>query len=152
MTGETAEILVDGGVPADDERPLVEALESLGFATSTRVVPTRRGVEWLLLVALPLQAFVTGVGDAFARDACQKLKEGLRRLTGRTNQRPDEPGLPVVVQDVATGLRLVLEPDLPDDAYRQLTPATLAQFTRGPIHFDRGMGRWRSISDEAGAG
>ena len=58
---------------------------------------------------------------------------------------------PLVLQDTASGLRVVLEADLPDTAYQQLIGLDLAKFQLGPLHYDRQQRRWRSELDEARA-
>ena len=44
---------------------------------------------------------------------------------------------------------VVLEADLPAEAYRQLTALDLSRFSHGPVHYDLGRGRWRAELDEA---
>jgi hypothetical protein len=146
-----ANVLLDAEVPADQEHLLVDVFSQLGVTAHTRVVPPRRGVaelNWLVLVSLPLQAFLGSVGTKFADDAYR----GLRTLLGRLvhQNRPVPAGQrPMVLRDDATGLELVLEPDLPDEGYRQLFDLDLQQFEVGPVHYDRHQGRWRSERDEA---
>jgi hypothetical protein len=146
-----ADVLVDAEVSPDDERLLVDALAGLGVHARTRVVPTRRGVgdlSWVVLVSLPLQAFLTSMGATLAEQA----QQGLRDLVGRLLRR-DQPSpagqRPMVLRDVATGLQVVLEPDLPAEGYRQLLGLDLSQFQVGPVHYDRFQGRWRSELGEA---
>jgi hypothetical protein len=146
-----ADVLLDAEVPVDQERRLVHTFGLLGVTARTRIVPSRRGVgelNWLILVSLPLQTFLGSVGTKFAEDAYQ----GLKGLVGRLVHRdPPTPGdqRPMVLRDMATGLQVVLEPDLPDEGYRQLFGLDLSQFQLGPVHYDRHRGRWRSERDEA---
>jgi hypothetical protein len=147
-----ANVLLDAQVPADQERLLVDAFGQLGVTAHTRIVPPRRGVtelNWLVLVALPLQAFLGNVGTKFADDAYR----GLKVLIGQFahGDRPVPAGQrPMVLRDDATGLELVLEPDLPDEGYRQLFGLDLSHFQVGPVRYDRHQRRWRSERDEAG--
>lgn len=53
-----------------------------------------------------------------------------------------------MLQDAVTGLRVVLEPDLPAESYRQLLSLDLTKFTHGPLHYDPARARWRSELDE----
>lgn len=149
-----ANVLLDAEVPADQERLLVDVFDQLGVAARTRIVPPRRGVtelNWLVLVALPLQAFLGAVGTKFADDAYRGLKALVGRLVA-----PDRAGpavqRPMVLRDEATGLEVILESDLPDDGYRQLFGLDLSQFELGPVHYDRHRRRWRSERDEAERG
>jgi hypothetical protein len=54
----------------------------------------------------------------------------------------------LVLQDTATRLQIVLEPDLAADAYEALLSLDLSKFQKGPLHYDRYRGRWRSELDE----
>lgn len=146
-----ANVLLDAEVPADQERLLVDVFDQLGVTAHTRVVPTRRGVaelNWLVLVSLPLQAFLAGVGAKFADDAYRGFKALTSRLAYGGRPAPGDQR-PMVLRDDATGLELVLEPDLPDEGYRRLFDLDLTRFQVGPVHYDRHQARWRSERDEA---
>ncbi len=54
----------------------------------------------------------------------------------------------LVLQDAVTQLQIVLEADLPADAYQALVALDLSAFRQGPVHYDRQRGRWRSELDE----
>jgi hypothetical protein len=145
-----AELLVTADVPPDEEQAIVEAFGALGVAASARVVPTRRGVadlQWLVLAALPLHAFLSTVGSTLAEQAA----DGLRRLVGQLRRRRQEsastPAV-LVLQDATTRLQVVLEADLPADAYQALLSLDLSTFSKGPLHYDRHSGQWRSELDE----
>ncbi|XVV08194.1 hypothetical protein ACQP2X_25425 [Actinoplanes sp. CA-131856] len=143
-----ADLLVDPGVPAEDAGLLAEALAACGVAARAKVLAPRRAGEqlsWLVLLALPLQAFLTTAGEAAARDAYAGLRRAVGRVLGRT---PAEAGRPMVLQDEQTGLRIVLSADLPPEAYQALVTLRLADYEEGPLHYDRHERRWRSITDE----
>jgi hypothetical protein len=157
-----ADVLLDPHVPADQERMLVDALARLDVLAQVRIVPTRRGLgdlHWLVLVALPLQAFLSGMGSKLAEDAYQGFKGAVGRLLGRGGQTTQVAGRarPLVLQDTATGLQVVLEPDLPDDGYQRLLGLDLAGFQGGGrelprgyllLRYDRRRGRWLSSPGE----
>lgn len=151
-----ADLVVDHRITRAQEQPLTDALAALGFASSVRVLPPRRVVEplsWLILVSLPLHAFLTTVGNKAAEAAYHRLQNAVRNLrassTTATAAAPPEPSRPVVLQDPATGLRIVLDPDLPSGAYRQLLSLDLTRYRLGPLHYDQARSRWRSPLDEA---
>jgi hypothetical protein len=145
-----AEVLVAAEVPPEQERAIIEELGALGVAARARVVPTRRGsgeLQWLLLAVLPLQAFLNAVGSTLAAEAWQALKRLARRA--HEAQHETAPTRPVLVlQDAATRLQVVLESDLPADAYKALLSLDLSKFHKGPLHYDRHRGAWRSELDE----
>lgn len=52
------------------------------------------------------------------------------------------------MQDAATRLQVVLEADLPAEAYQALVTLDLSAFGQGPAHYDRHRGEWRSELNE----
>ncbi|MEU5686245.1 hypothetical protein [Streptomyces venezuelae] len=150
-----AELLLDREVPEELRRELVAAFEGLG-APPVRVRHTvdHRGaadIPWIVLASLPLQAFLTGLGAEAVKDAYEAFKGVVRRTARPEVREPRAEGAarPIVLQDASSGLDIVLEPDLPAEAYERLTTLDLAEFAVGPLHYDRDRGRWRSLLDEA---
>ncbi|HEX2298508.1 MAG TPA: hypothetical protein VHH34_08335 [Pseudonocardiaceae bacterium] len=146
-----ADILVGPEVPADQEAEIVDAFRAVDVTARTRVVPTRRGAEglpWLVLATLPLQAFLTGLGVVMAEDVTKRLKGLVARVLRPRRTHPPAAQL-LVLQDAVTRLQVVLEPDLPAEAYQALLALDLSQFRHGPLHYDRQLARWRSELDEA---
>ncbi|MDT0440385.1 MULTISPECIES: hypothetical protein [Streptomyces] len=147
-----AELLFAQDVSARDEQHMVALMAELGApAAQVRRSVGHRGPEelhWLVLASLPLQAFLSGIGAEAVKDAYR----GLANLVGRLTRRSASPGAtprPVVLQDERSGVRVVLEGDLPPEAYRELALLDLSRFALGPVHWDRALGRWRSELDEA---
>ncbi|MFF1376241.1 hypothetical protein [Streptomyces sp. NPDC058308] len=154
-----AELLLDREVPDDLRRELVAAFDGLG-APPVRVRRTvdHRGaadIPWIVLASLPLQAFLSGLGAEAVKDAYDTFKGVVRRTARPASPAPGalddavRAARPIVLQDAATGLDVVLEPDLPAEAYALLAALDLTGFTKGPLHYDRARGRWRSVLDEA---
>ncbi|WP_409238213.1 hypothetical protein [Streptomyces sp. PA5.6] len=160
-----AELLLDREVPEELRRELVAAFEGLG-APPVRVRHTvdHRGaadIPWIVLASLPLQAFLTGLGAEAVKDAYDAFKGVVRRTARPESRTPVAPpgaqqarpegavARPIVLQDASTGLDIVLEPDLPAEAYERLTALDLTEFAVGPLHYDRDRGSWRSLLDEA---
>ncbi|MEU5896903.1 hypothetical protein [Streptomyces venezuelae] len=159
-----AELLLDREVPDELRRELVAAFAGLG-APPARVRHTvdHRGaadVPWIVLASLPLQAFLTGLGAEAVKDAYDAFKAVVRRTARPAASDPATPSeghearaegaaRPIVLQDASTGLDIVLEPDLPAEAYERLTALDLTEFAVGPLHYDRDRARWRSLLDEA---
>ncbi|MFD3925920.1 hypothetical protein [Streptomyces sp. NPDC058614] len=145
-----ADLIISNQVAREEEQPLTAALSALGVTTSVRVLPPRRAAEsltWLILIALPLQGFLQTLGDKAAEDGYRLLQKAFRSLRRPTAAAVPPP--PVVLQDPATGLRIVLDHDLPDEGYQRLLAVDLTQYHLGPLHYDRAQGRWRSVPDEA---
>lgn len=104
-------------------------------------------MHWLVLTTLPLHAFLSGLGSAAAQD----VAKGLKRLAGRVigaKRKTASSEQVLVLQDAVTRLQVVLEADLPVEAYQALVTLDLSAFRQGPVHYDRQRGRWRSELDE----
>ena len=146
-----AEILVTAEVSPEREQAIVEAFDALGVTARARTVPTRRGAEelqWLVLATLPLHGFLSGLGSTLAQEASQGVKRLVSQALGTRREAVSPPPV-LVLQDAATRLQVVLEADLPTDAYSALLALDLSAFQKGPLHYDRHAGRWRSELDEA---
>jgi len=145
-----AEVLLAADVPAEQEQAAIEAFDALGVAVRGRVVPVRRGsadVQWLLLASLPLQAFLSTLGASVADGATQALKRMVGRIHGSQPEAAPAPR-PLILQDAATRLQIVLEAGLPTEAYDSLVSLDLSKFRHGPLHYDQHRGAWRSELDE----
>jgi len=132
-----------------DEYDVAEAFATIDVAATTRLAPTQRtlnGAEWLVLAMLPLQAFLSGLGAKLAEDVHCGLKDVVGRILGRSS--PGRRERVLVLQDPATGLEVVLEPDLPIEAYRRLVTLDLSAIRGGPVRYDRSRDAWQS--DPAG--
>jgi hypothetical protein len=156
-----------------DERLLLDVLSDCG-ADPRLFVELRRGdtttLTWIVLASLPLQAFLTALGSKAAEDSYAKLRALVRRLASTRRARgpasaagqeaapsagretPAGSPAPLILMDSGTGLQIVLEADLPADAYRELVAMDLSRFRFGPLHYDGTRHRWRSELDEAAAG
>jgi hypothetical protein len=157
-----ARVMVATDVGADE---LAAAFAETGLAADIRRAPTVRGVEtitWAALIMLPLGSFLDVLAKDYAKQAAEPLKRLVRRIVEAARREPaaetaaavaDRPeSRPLVLEDERTGLQVVLEADLPADAYRSLIELDLSTFRHGPVHYDRALMRWRSIADEvAGA-
>jgi hypothetical protein len=141
-----AELLFDHGMDADTTAGMVAEFRRLGFVTEVRTRLPHRGpdeITWLMLAALPLQAFLSGIGAEAVKDVYARAK---RLTTAGKKARND---VPLVLQDAETELKVILEADLPPEAIRQLVGLDLGAFRTGPLHYDRAGKKWRSELDEA---
>ncbi|MFI6489657.1 hypothetical protein [Streptomyces sp. NPDC050564] len=148
LANDFVDLYVDAKQPRGSETPLVEAFVALGAQVRVRVWPTRRGpdeLHWLFLIALPLQSFLGGFGGRLADDVYRRMQSALRRTP--SDQAPGAPR-PVVLQDTATGARIVLGPEVDDEAYRKLRALDLARFRHGTLRYDAAEARWCSVSGD----
>ena len=68
-------------------------------------------------------------------EAAKGTYEGLKRLVASVvgdQPKPAQPGQVLVIEDPTSGLQIVLEADLPTDAYRQLVGLDLSAIQQGP--------------------
>jgi hypothetical protein len=147
-----ADIFIDGQLSAEREDLIVGALTALGVSVRVRILPPRRSasdLQWLVLAALPLQAFLTSIGGKIADDAYKGFQNAVRKLLHREHTAERSAARPMVLQDTASGLQIVLDHDLPADGYQELLSLDLSRFRLGPLHYDRAQQRWRSELDEA---
>ncbi|GAA2786157.1 hypothetical protein [Saccharopolyspora taberi] len=145
-----AELLLDREVGADLEQELTGLFGGFGFEVECRRELAHRSVaefSWIVLAALPLHAFLSGLGSEAVKDIYGGVKSLARRKGGKQD---GDRRIPLVLQDSDSKLRIVLEEDLPIEAYQQLVGLDLSAFRSGPLHYDRHRGAWRSELDEAG--
>lgn len=143
----TADVYVGAREAPGAESALVDALKALGFTVRVKIWPVRRSVaeiHWLFLVALPLQAFLGGVGAKLADDVYGSLKEAVRRTPREPEPGPERS---VVLQDTETGVRILLGGELDDRAFDALRDLDLARFRNGTLRYDTAEARWCSVSD-----
>jgi len=141
----------DPSIPEEDREQFTEELSSLGFDVHASSAQLRRSssgeLTTIILIALPLQAFLAALGGKLADDAYSGLKRVLRSLLDRHRAPPAASGA-IVLQDARTGLLIRLDARLSDAAWNQLRELDLSAFRYGPISYDRANGRWRSELDE----
>jgi hypothetical protein len=144
-----AELIFDHGISEELAADLESSFRKLGFVTNARRRLAHRGpneLTWLMLAALPLQAFLSGIGSEAVKDLYAKTKK-LSPSGKKTGTAAKQ--VPLVLQDTTTGLTIIMEADLPTDAIKKLVGLDLAGYRTGPLHYDRHQEKWRSELDEA---
>ena len=149
----TTELLLNRRLSATDEQDVVAFFGQFGTISRHRRVRAHRGIaiDWLVLAALPLQAFLQDLGTLAGGDAYVAFKRLIARLQQHEpHSHPEAKEVrSIILQDANSGLQVMIESDLPEIAYRQLHQLNLAQFNSGPVHFDRSLGCWRADNEEA---
>ena len=147
-SAQQAELLIAAELDDDAEQQVVAMFTGLGLNATSRRRLGHRGpteFEWLVLAALPLHAFLSGLGS----EAVTALVGGIKRLARRRHEDGGARCAPLVLHDERSGLRVVVEADLPPAAYERLVAIDLTRYRHGPLHYDRARGEWRSELDEA---
>jgi hypothetical protein len=159
-----------GLVDDDDQRLLLSAFSDCGAAADdVEVIPARRestatALTWLVLAALPLQAFLSALGGKLADDAHGRLLAAVKRVAERyeavrrgrtgpaaakvTGDAAAPSPVPLILMDSGSKVKIIIEADLPAEAVSLLVALDLSQFKIGPVHFDKAAGRWRAELDE----
>jgi hypothetical protein len=134
--------------------PLRAALHQLGFTPTLRVVPQTRTdlPTWVVLISLPLTAFLTTLGAKLAEDSYRGLRSAIRNLLSRSREAtsPAQRTMPtLILQDQHTDIQIVLDAELPDHGYQLLTVLDLRPFGTAPIRYDHASGRWHAPADDS---
>lgn len=106
--------------------------------------------RWVIILYAAVNDLATRLGPTGLKDLVGTLWTTRTRQTGSKGT----DGL-VMLVDEETGIRAVLERDLPNDAYDILTDIDFGAFRSDPLQFfrDRGRhGRWRSPDNVSGTG
>ncbi len=150
----SAEVLVVGELSPEEAAELIDDFDAMGLTIDLREVPPRRSIgdiAWLALIAVPAKPFFEQLAKNSGDDAYRRLKTLVGKV-GTALHRGETPSVTpkvLVLQDSTTGVQVILESDLPDEAHQQLLAFDLHTIRRGPLHYDRHNRRWRSELDEA---
>lgn len=139
-----AEVILRPEIPEEEIEDLRTLLIDAGVAFQLRrAAEHRSGVEWLVLVALPLQAFLSGLGAEMVKDFYRYLRGLAVRLRKRgSNGKPD---FPLVLTDSRhEGLHILLSDDLPLEAYDKLQSLNLRGL-HGSMKYDHTSGEWHCL-------
>jgi hypothetical protein len=144
------ELLATAELSQADLTDIEDAFRTLDLRPVTRIMPTRRGPDTALFViaALPAQAFLKALLEQVGSDAHQALRALAERVLRRAAHRRGSPRS-LVLESTETGARIVLEADLPPDAYRHLFEQLSDQQLDDADHqlrYDRRRRRWSDIA------
>jgi hypothetical protein len=143
------ELVFDHDIDTESADGVEIAFQRHGFVTVPRRRLPHRGPDeftWLMLAALPLQAFLSGIGREVVTDVYARAKQ---LAVHRKKDKNGDNRAPLVLQDVTTELKIVLDADLPAEAIGQLVGLDLGAYQAGPLHYDQHQRKWRSELDEA---
>lgn len=139
----SVDVLVSSQLPAGAEDELLAALDAAGLSPNAPVREASvRSLDWLVLLSVPLGAFVTAISAKLGSDVYELVVRAIGNLLAR--HRSGESG-EVILTDPGSGARVHLSPDQPRRAIAQLSELDLSQ-VRGDVRYDRQKGRW--VTDE----
>ncbi|GGX88575.1 hypothetical protein [Streptomyces hiroshimensis] len=146
----TARVYFDAGTGEEERKALTDGLAGLGLKTYSATLDVFRGepLTWLVLVVLPLSGFLQNVGQLLAQDACTALKRILGGALRRTPGEPPARHRPLLLEDVDSAARILVEADLPVAAYQQLLELDLQPWTGRTLSYDRERHCWSGSAGE----
>ena len=145
-----ADVLIAAGLSDAQQQDIIDAFAAAGIDVHPRMIPAQRGageLQWLVLAALPLQAFLGGIGSAMAESVSNSLKRMVGQICQNRHQGARSSQV-LVLQDAETRLQVVLEADLPIEAYDALVSLDLSKYRKGPLHYDQRRHEWLAEFDE----
>jgi hypothetical protein len=147
---DTVDVLVHDVLSTDDLSRVRTALEAAGMQATIRVMPPRRGIDpsWLLLITFPAHTMLKVALERMGAEAFEQLKRLAGALRNRTRARAAAPSDLLILQCTDSSARIVLEPDLPQDAYRILVEQVVHIVRDGEWRYDRQRARWSSHDAE----
>lgn len=96
-----------------------------------------------MLATLPLHTFLSEIGPPPLKTPPWPSKTSSIESSAQTHDDISEQAL--VLQDATTPLQVVLEADLPAEAYQ--AALDLSAFQYGSLHYDRQRSKWHSELD-----
>lgn len=140
------DVLVRDALSTDDLSLVRTVLEAAGMQATIRVMPLRRGIDpsWLLLITFPMQTMLQVALERMGSDAFEHLKRLAGALRNRAKARVVAPSDLLILKCTDSSARIVLEPDLPPDAYRILVEQVVPIVRDGEWRYDRQRARWSS--------
>jgi hypothetical protein len=121
------EVLLDAEATADEVACVEAVLREAGIDWPVSPAYERRGIgdyPWVIMLVTPpsilftlfTKKFTEKVAELAAEDAYAGFKKWVQRLAARRR----DPNGTITINDPASGTVIVLDPKLPDEAYRQL--------------------------------
>ncbi|MGH3873061.1 MAG: hypothetical protein ACRDSR_16405 [Pseudonocardiaceae bacterium] len=141
---DKVDIMVRDTLIADDLTLVRTAFEAAGLQTIIRVMPPRRDIDpsWLVLITFPLQTMLQVALERMGADAFERLRRLAGTLRNRPRRRVAGHSELVILKCTDSSARIVLEPDLPQDAYRVLVEQVVPLVIDGEWRYDRQRARW----------
>ena len=142
---EELEVLLDSSAPAEDVAAVREAFNDAGLTATVRPSCERKGIgdfPWIVMVSVPLTAFLTAFAAAAGKDAYGRLKKLVSTIWAkRTKTSGSSCNFTIV--DSKSGVWVLLDSDIPSDAYSALAKLDLDSL-QGPgvLKYDKDEKRW----------
>ena len=117
---EELEVLLDSSAPVEDVDTVRGAFNDAGLKVTVRPSFERKsiteGLPWVVLITIPITAFLSAFAAAAGRDAYKGLKKLVRTIWTKRAKTSGSSGSFTII-DSKSRVWLQLHPDIPSDAY-----------------------------------
>ena len=143
------DVLMDGEASPDEVTAVEEVFKEEGIGASVRATYFRKSLDelpWVIFISgvafVLILDFLRAAAQGAGREAGRDAYQGLRRLVSRLYAaRQNKPGS-VIYKDTETRTIIVLQEDLPQEAYRLLTEMGPDKLNGGNWIWDFDQNRW----------
>jgi len=144
------EVILDVSASNEEVQGVQDAFAKAGVEVDVQAAYERKGIgefPWIVLLSVPATAFFSAMAAAAGKDAYRALK-GIIGAVWAVRKRCSGPRGDVILRDEDTGTWIMLEPDLPEEAYEKLAGLDPTRFRAGSLRYDWELGEWRSPTGE----
>jgi hypothetical protein len=145
MNLDELEILLDSSATPEEVGVVREAFTDAGLTAKVRPSYERRGtgdLPWVVMVSVPLTAFLTAFAAEAGKDAYKGLKRLVRTIWDKRTKTSGPSGSFTII-DIKSGIWVLLDPDIPDDAYSALSELDLDSLQgSGVLKYDKNQEGW----------
>jgi hypothetical protein len=142
------EVLLDSSAPAEDVAAVREAFNDAGLMVTVRPSYERKGIgdfPWIVMVSAPLTAFLMAFAAAAGKESYEGLKKLVRSIWAKRTKTSGLSGSFTIV-DSKSGVWVLLDPDIPDDAYSALAKLDMDSMKRpNVIKYDKDKKQWINL-------
>jgi hypothetical protein len=151
MTVDQPEVMLESTATPYEVAAVGNAFLVAGLDAKVSANYERRGADiypWALFVLVPVGAFFKKIGEAAGEDAWKALKGLVRRLYEARRESPAPKGVVVLQSRGEFEEDIVLEDDLPDEAWEALIRIERRRTSSGYMRWDPSKGKWRDPSED----
>ena len=145
MNLDELEVLLDSSATPEEVGVVKQAFTDVGLTAKVRPSYERRGIgdlPWIVMVSVPLTAFLTAFAAEAGKDVYKKLKRLVRTIWDKRTKTSGPSGS-FIIRDVKSGIWVLLDPDIPDDAYSALSELDLESLQgSGVLRYDKNQKGW----------
>jgi len=139
------EVSLDSSASAEDVAAVREAFNDAGLMATVRPSFERKGIgdfTWIVMFTAPLTAFLMTFAAAAGKDSYEGLKKLVRTIWAKRTETSGLAGSFTII-DSKSGVWVLLEPGITNDAYSALTKLDLDSL-QGPgvLKYDKDDKRW----------